>query len=50
MLAAKFHDDLFYNNAYYSKLGTINQTPHSYVSQRRPNAYDLLSLLQAAYR
>lgn len=21
MLAAKFHDDLFYNNAYYSKLG-----------------------------
>jgi hypothetical protein len=21
MLAAKFHDDLFYNNAYYAKLG-----------------------------
>lgn len=24
MLAAKFHDDLFYNNAYYSKLGKFN--------------------------
>lgn len=25
MLAAKFHDDLFYNNAYYSKLGKFNR-------------------------
>ena len=30
MLAAKFHDDLFYNNAYYSKLGglSLNELNH----------------------
>ena len=43
MLASKFFDDVYYNNAYYARVGGISNI------EVTPHAYSLIPLLPACY-